>query len=228
MTDVLDTLTRCPLLAGLPPEALAQAAKLATVRDFAENQTMYSKGSSPKTLVVIQSGAVRVNTVSRAGKELTLMICGPDNWFGDAVFWPESPRLLGAVAHEDTRIIEFASDSFMALLAAFPQCYPVIIQQLGLRLRAALMVIEDDALRGIPARLARRLLFIAAFQYGRTDHPVSLRLTQEQLGTMLGITRQATQRAMQLLVAKELVELRYGSILLSDPAGLETFIAADE
>ncbi|MBW7472164.1 Crp/Fnr family transcriptional regulator [Marinobacter sp. M216] len=227
MTNVPDTLGSCDLLAGLPPEGIAEAARLATVRSFSEGQTIYRKGSSQKTLAVIESGSVRVNAISGAGKELTLMICGPGNWFGDGVFWEDTPRLYGAVAHESTRLIEFRSDTFARLLDAFPECYPVIVRQLGQRLRAALMVIEDDALRGIPARLARRLLFIATFQHGNPEPPVSLRLTQEQLGSMLGISRQAAYRALQVLLGEDLIEFRYGVIHLKDREGLEAFIARE-
>lgn len=224
MTDVLDTLGKCRLLAGLPQQGLKEAMSIASVRRFAEGQTIYQRGSSPRTMSVIASGSVRINAINGAGKEMTLMICGEDNWFGDAVFSPDSRRLYGAVAHEDTLLIEFSCEGFMALLETYPECYPVIIRELGCRLNAALRVISDDALQGIPARLARRLLFTAAFQHGRDDQPVDLKLTQEQLGTMLGISRQAAYRALQTLVAEELVEFRYGLVHLGDPAGLKNFI----
>eukprot|EP00163_Fabomonas_tropica_P013838 TRINITY_DN2543_c0_g3_i1.p1 TRINITY_DN2543_c0_g3~~TRINITY_DN2543_c0_g3_i1.p1 ORF type:complete len:229 (-),score=19.27 TRINITY_DN2543_c0_g3_i1:637-1323(-) len=228
MTDVLETLGKCRLFSGMPREGLEKASRIASVRSFAEGQTLYRKGSSPRTMAVIERGSVRVNAISGAGKEMTLMICGALNWFGDAVFSPDTPRLYGAVAHEDTRIIELSCDGFMGLLESYPACYPVIVRELGYRLKAALMVIEDDALRSIPARLGRRLLFIASFQHGSDDDPVNLRLTQEQLGTMLGISRQAAYRALQTLVAQQLVEFHYGMVYLKDPAGLKAFIERDE
>ncbi|GAA0687877.1 Crp/Fnr family transcriptional regulator [Marinobacterium maritimum] len=224
MNDVLETLAGCRLLAGLPREGVEQAARIARVLTFAEGQTIYTKGSTAKTLAVIESGAVRINAINTSGKELTLTICGPGNWFGDAVFCADATRAYGAVAHEPTRLIEFSSQEINALLEAYPQGYACIVRELGERLRAAFTVIEDDALKGIPERLARRLLFIAAFQYGRSDQPVSLKLTQEQLGNMLGITRQAANRAMQPLVEEGLLEYRYGQVYLKNPAGLEAFI----
>lgn len=227
MTDVYETLGRCRLFAGMPEEGLAEAARIAAVRAFSEEQTIYRKDRSPKTLAVIESGAVRVNAINGSGKELTLMICGPGNWFGDGVFWSDSPRLYGAVAHEDTKLIEFSAQGFTDLLARFPESYPVIIRELGQRLRSALMVIEDDALRSIPARLARRLLFIAAFQHGSRGEPVSVRITQEQLGSMMGISRQAAYRGLQVLLSENLIEFRYGVVQIKDGAGLEAFIALE-
>lgn len=228
MIDVLETLAGCRLLSGLPREGLEEAARIATVLAFAEGQTIYTKGSSAKTLAVVESGAVRINAINESGKEMTLTICGPGNWLGDAVFCAESSRAYGAVAHEPTLLLEFSSKEINALLEAYPQGYPCIVRELGQRLRAAFTLIEDDALRGIPARLARRLLFIAAFQYGSSAQSVSLRLTQEQLGNMLGITRQAANRAMQPLVQQGLLEYRYGQVYLKDLAGLEAFIVAND
>lgn len=228
MTDVLETLGTCRLFAGLPREGLEKAARLVTTRCFTEGQTIYQKGSSPRTMAVIESGAVRINAISGVGKEMTLMICGAGNWFGDAVFSADSPRLYGAVAHEEARLFEFPCDPFMALLDSYPECYSVIVRELGARLNAALMVICDDALQSIPARLARRLLFMAAFQHGCDERPVELRLTQEQLGTMLGISRQAAYRALQRLVGEGLVDYRYGSVRLRKPEGLKKFIEEGE
>ncbi len=228
MSDIVEILAGCRVLSGLPQEGLEQAARIARVLTFAEGQTIYSKGSTAKTLAVIESGAVRINALNAAGKELTLTICGAGNWFGDAVFAADATRAYGAVAHEPTRLLEFSSEEINALLETYPQAYAVIARELGQRLRAAFTVITDDALRSIPARLARRLLFIAAFQYGRSDQPVSLRLTQEQLGNMLGITRQAANRAMQPMVEQGLLEYRYGQVYLKDPTGLEAFISIED
>ncbi len=227
MATKLNTLRDCSLFEGLPPEGIAQAARIARGREFEEGQIIYRKGVSPKTLSVVESGSVRINAVSSAGKEMTLKICSAGSWFGEAVFFPESRRPYGAVAHEQTRILELSAADFNALLARHPQCYPSIIQHLGQRFEAALMVIEDDVLRSIPARLARRLLFSADFKTNSPVDSASLRLTQEQLGSMLGISRQATHRAIQKLKSEGLVDFSYGSIKINSKASLETFIAQD-
>jgi len=227
MIDVIEALANCDLVGQMSGAGQAEAARMCKVHSFSENQIIYQKGSSPKTMAMVESGSVRVNAVNSAGKEMTLMICGPGSWFGDAVFFAETPRLFGAVAHEPTTLIEFPAEEFTKLLASYPECYPAIIKHLAYRLQATLMVIEDDALRSLPARVARRLLLVADFQLGTHAESVSLRLTQEQLGNMLAITRQAAHRAMQVLMNEGLIEYGYGCIHLKSRKGLELFIAND-
>lgn len=227
MSSKHNILSQCRLFQAIPPEGIAEAALLARLREFEEGQIIYQKGISAKTLTLVESGSIRVNAVNSSGKEMTLMFCSAGNWFGDGIFFPDSPRPYGAVAHEQTRILEFAAADFIALLARYPQCYPSIIQQLGRRLEAALLIIEDDVLRSIPARLARRLLFAADFHIDGGADSASLRLTQEQVGNMLGISRQAIYRAMQKLKTEGLIDFSYGSISIISKAALEVFISRD-
>lgn len=225
MSTKLDALLKCHLFEGFPSQGLIEAAGIARAREFKKGHVIYRKGISPKTLAVIETGSVRINAVNSAGKEMTLKICSAGNWFGEAVFFPESGRPYGAVAHEQTRLLEFSATEFNVLLSNYPQCYPSIVQQLGERFEAAVMVIEDDVLRSIPARLARRLLFSADFRTSHSKDSASICLTQEQLGSMLGISRQAAYRAIQKLKSEGLVDFSYGSITINNKARLEAFIA---
>lgn len=227
MIDVPKALADCEFIGQMSEAGQAEAARICKVHSFSENQIIYHKGSSPKTMAMVASGSVRVNSVNAAGKEMTLVICGPGSWFGDAVFFAETPRPFGAVAHEPTILIEFPAEPFMKLLSSNPECYPSIIKHLAYRLQATFTVIEDDALRSLPARVAGRLLLVADFQLGEQVESVSLRLTQEQLGNMLAITRQAAHRSMQTLMNEGLIEFGYGYIHIKSRKGLKQFIASN-
>ncbi len=226
MTDITATLARCPLLLGFPPEGIKQIARLCRVNTFREGEQIYAKGVSAKALTVVGSGSVRVCSLNSAGKELTLTICGPGNWFGDAVFCAEAPRLWGAIAHEDCQTLELADAPFKAVMAAYPQCYPVMLDQVAGRLCAAITSLEEGSLLSLPARVGWRLLMLASYLTGdqRDSRTVRLKLTREQLGNTLGITRQAVQKAMQGFEQAGLVRLDYGTITLTNPQALAQFL----
>lgn len=226
MTDTLIALSNCPLFKGFPPESLTLAAELGRCHPFAAGEPIYTKGNSAKALAVVASGSVRINSSNAAGKECCLIICGAGSWFGDAVFCRTSPRLYGAVAHEAGELLEFGEAEVARLMAAYPHWYPTIVDQLARRLCATLTIIEDDALRSIPVRVGRRLLFLLAFHGGGPSkhQPVTLKLTREQLGSMVGMTRQGVQKAIQVFEQEGLVTLDYGTVTLENPAALETFL----
>ena len=87
-------------------------------------------------------------------------------------------------------------------------------------------MLEDIARLPLEARLAKRLLQVAQ-GYGEQDltpsdaaQPRRLRLPQEQLALMMGVSRQTVNKALKSLEAQGLVALRYGGIELLDPRAL--------
>lgn len=226
MSEKLEFLSRCALFSGFPQSALKEAAEICIYREFSEEQALYAGGAHSKRLTIVASGSVRITSFLPSGRESILAIIGAGNWLGDAIFSSVPARVYGATAHEAVQVLEFSEAQIKSLLKRYPQGYPVIVDQLASRLCAAMSIIEDDTARNTPARIGRRLLMLNMFQGdGKiTSQPVTLRLTREQLGNMIGITRQAVQKAIRVFEEAELISLDYGSIKLENPARLETFL----
>lgn len=226
--DVQAVMRSCPLLAGFPDEAFGEVAAMARIRRFGADDPIYDRGSMQSTLCVIASGTVRITSVNAAGREATLIIFDAGSWFGDTVFSPGMPRVYGATAHEEAVIVELPGEGFRRLMASYPESYPIALDLVSRRLWSAMSIIEDDALRGLTARIGRRLLFLAEIQGVRTSssEPVSLKLTREQLANMMGMTRQGVHSRIKDLESLGLLELRYGQITLCNPQGLQTHIQA--
>lgn len=87
MEEVKTLLAKCPVLSGLPDKGLSEAAQMTKVRCFDEKALICNKGALQSSLMVIAQGAVRVNSISSKGKEVTLMIFEAGGWFGDNVFF---------------------------------------------------------------------------------------------------------------------------------------------
>ncbi|MEI8597968.1 cyclic nucleotide-binding domain-containing protein [Vibrio sp. M60_M31a] len=81
-------LLQCPVLSGLPEEGINDAVQIARTEHFDEKALICNKGDKHSSLMVIAKGAVRVNSISTKGKEVTLMIFDAGGWFGDNVFSP--------------------------------------------------------------------------------------------------------------------------------------------
>lgn len=226
MTDIKAVLAQCPIFTGFPETAFHDLAAIARVRKFEVDELIYSKGSATSTLNVIAAGVVRISSVNPAGREATLVMFSAGTWFGDSVFSPGMQRVYGATAHEATTLIEVPGDAFRELMSKYPECYPVILDMVSRRLWATMSIIEDDALRGIAARIGRRLLFLAQLQ-GDGDigmAPVTIRITREHLANMMGMTRQGVHKWIKDFERQGLVKLAYGRITLSEPAVLQRYL----
>jgi CRP-like cAMP-binding protein len=97
---------------------------------------------------------------------------------------------------------------------------PVYWRQLALlmshKLRLTFINLEQLSLMPAPARLAHRLLMIAA-GYGEIDPPRRvLQLPQEQLASLLSLSRQTTNQLLKELQGQGILNLKYGEIEIVD------------
>ncbi|MEO8119162.1 MAG: Crp/Fnr family transcriptional regulator [Rhodoferax sp.] len=88
------------------------------------------------------------------------------------------------------------------------------------KLRAAFTALEDMAHLPLEPRLLKHLQLLAQ-GYGMRAGPARqrIRLPQEQLALMLGVSRQSVNKALQALEAKGAIALRYGQIELLTSSG---------
>ncbi len=226
MVDIRAVLAACPILAGVPDAGLDELVGLAKVETYAAGTTIYNKGASLSELSVIASGTVRLSSVSASGRESTLMLLDRGIWFGDNVFSPGVARVYGAVAHAATTLVVVPGEGFRGVLANHPQSYAHILDLVSRRLWAAMSVIEDDALRSVEARFARRLMFLVQFRGISMDSklPVTFHLTREHIANMLGLTRQTVHKVIKQFESAGLVRLEYGTVTVICPRDLDAYL----
>ena len=83
-------------------------------------------------------------------------------------------------------------------------------------------VLEDIAHLPLERRLAKRLWMVANAYGARTGEARRhVRMPQEQLALMLGVSRQSLNKALRSLETQGVVVRRYGTIELVDVAALE-------
>ena len=93
---------------------------------------------------------------------------------------------------------------------------------LAARVRGLYGLMEDATLRGLRARVARRLLALARGDATQSPEPrVSVALPQEALAMMLGVTRQTLSKELNALARDGVIALGYGRIDLLSPASLQ-------
>jgi CRP-like cAMP-binding protein len=92
-------------------------------------------------------------------------------------------------------------------------------------------LLEDAAFLGLAARLAKRLLYLA----DSNGEPapgggvrINMHLTQEELGKMLGKTRESIGKELKRWQRNGLISVRYGSIVIRDRERLLALVEAAE
>ncbi len=177
-------------------EAILSRARVRRLRDAA---VLATRGASAAEWCGVAKGAVRISTVSLAGKQVTLTYAEPGTWFGDIALFDGLPRTHDADAHGDTTLLVVSKSDFNALLAQHVELYEALLRLNCRRLRLMFEHFEDLNTRPLQARLARQLLLLAR-SYGVAEGDevrIGLQLAQEDIAQLLGASRQRVNQELK-------------------------------
>ncbi len=225
MKSVSDLLQKVPFLAVLPEEGRQHLAAAAKRRRFSRGQIIFHKDDPGRSLFLIEEGGVRIYLPSRQGGDLTLAFLGPGDFFGDLALLDGGPRSASAVASEDTVMLSLDRDDFTTLLHSRPQSATAVLAAVAGRLRQADEMASHLAFLDVAGRLANKLLELA--QAHGVPSPrgtlLDLPLTQEELASMVGVTRESVNRHLAAFRRRGLIERQGRRFLLLDPDGLRRY-----
>ena len=211
-----------PLFAGLSDRSLEDLAGSLGRRTFARGMIIFHKASSGQTMYIVESGKVRIFTLSESGQEVTLNIYGPGDVFGEFSLLDGLPRSAGAVAMEETVTLTLHRDHFFQHLEASPSMARSIIEVLTARLRFTTEHAESLAFLDVYGRVAMTLLDLAG-RYGTEKHGIELhlRLTQSELATWVAATRESVNKVLGTFRDQGLIAVEGHKITILDLEGLE-------
>lgn len=220
-----DLIRDVPLLARLSEpdvRALASHGRLHTYRPGA---LIFQEGDPGDSLHIVVEGAVRIAIMSTGGEEATVAILGPGECVGDLALLDGRPRSASAVAAQPTKTLVVTRDDFRQWLADRPAAALALLETLSLRVRRMDEAVADFAFLDLPHRLAKRLLDLAATypeKPGRAAGHVHIRITQGELASMLGVSRESVNKQLNAFAREAWIALGRGRITITNPEALRT------
>ena len=227
-----EILSRNQLLNRLEPDEMEEFLSLATIEEFRTNEVIFNKGGPGDRLYAILSGRVGINTVSREGKELFLNILDPGEVFGEIAVLDGMERTAGAKAMQPTKLVGIGRAELLQFLEQHPRLCLRLIEVLCERLRWTSDIIENTIFLQSPRRLAKRLLTLVE-RLGRPVEPgndragirIDMKLSQEDLGNMLGVTRESINTGLRSLQQSGVISHEGGYIIVHDVGILKDMIS---
>lgn len=172
------------------------------------------------------SGVVKVNNVAPSGKSTTLLGLAPGSWFGEGSLLKEESRRYDATALRDSEIAFMPKSTFLWLLDNSLFFNRFLISQLNKRLGQFIGAMENERLLDVDARVARSLA--AMFDSWYPQQTLMLKISQEEIGQLAGLSRQRVNSALKVLDERGLIRVNYGEIHVLDLAKLSTFHSEEQ
>ncbi|MEX2255653.1 MAG: Crp/Fnr family transcriptional regulator [Acidimicrobiia bacterium] len=183
------------LFQAMPEDALNELAPKTIVRELARNEVLFSQGDASSSLYVVAEGRIAIASQAGDGRETVIAVLEQGGLFGELPLFDDAPRMADARALVDTTVVELEYEPVREVLRARPDLLWVIVRLLVQRLRATDEALAELVFLDVPARTAKRLLELSA----DTDS-FTLPVTQEELASMVGASRERVNKAISLFL----------------------------
>jgi CRP/FNR family cyclic AMP-dependent transcriptional regulator len=192
--------------------------KFAPNRRFA---TLYSEGSPADSVLFLESGLVKICKRGEEAKEIILQIVAPGDLFGEQALGFETTRAAAAEVLQEGSIYLFPKDLFMRFCDSRPDMWRHIAQLLVHRKRDLEKKIELLCMHDVEYRILHYMAELAATFGAKLDgHEYALPLSQGELASLIGATRETTSTTLNLLARRGLVRLGRRQLVLASLDGV--------
>ena len=192
-------------------------------RRYPRNSRLFHEGDLSDSVIAILEGRVKLVVTTDAGDESLLGIRGPGELVGELAALDPAPRLASAVALEPLTVQALTADEFRAFVAENGRVALQLMRMLICRLR------EADRRRGefgaydAASRVARLLADLAAEHESPGRGRAVVRLSQQEIGELVGASRESVGRALAALRDRQLVTTGRRSVTVLETGALRSF-----
>jgi len=170
----------------------------------------------------VLDGLLKMSNDSALGMPITFTGVPPGGWFGEGTVIKREAYRYNIQALRRSLVTGISVQTFHWLLDRSIGFNRFVMMQLNERLGQFIAAREIDRLNSANERVARSL--------GALFHPVLypgvgelLRITQQELGYLVGLSRQRVNEALHALQRARVIRIEYGGLRVLDLDGLRSF-----
>ena len=215
-------LSGIPWLAVLSDEDRRVAEAALEVGNAQPGDRVCRWGAPPTYWFGVIDGLLKMSNVSAAGMQITYTGVPPGAWFGEGTLLKREPYRYNIEALRKSTVAGLPIEVFNRLLARSIPFNRFVMLQLNERLSQFIAAREIDRQNQPDARVARSLaaLFNPVLYPGVGE---VLRITQQELAWLVGLSRQRVNESLRSLQHGGLIRIEYGGLRVLDLVALQTY-----
>ena len=217
--------TQIPYFANLSAAAVGRIQSRLRRRDYQAGAMIFREDEACAGFKIVAKGLVRIYRISAEGRLHTLSLLRPVATFNEVAAVDGGKNPCNAMAVTQSVILTLSHDRLMNLLASEPDLLNNYVQSLAHVNREYIERLEDMTFRTIPSRLAKLFLHETTYAVHIADAPT--RLTQQEIASILGTTREVVGRALRGLLNAGLLRKEGRKVYIADRMGLEILAATN-
>ena len=213
LTD--DELDGVPWLRPLTADERDRVAPQLRIGDAEPGELICRRGRTATYWFGVVDGLLKMSTETADGHTITYSGLTAGGWFGEGTVMKREPYRYNVQALRKSLVAGLPVDTFHWLLDHSIGFNRFVMNQLNERLAQFIGTIEADRTPSPEQRVARNLAALA--------NPVLfpgvgevLRITQQELAYLVGLSRQRVNEALKTLAAQDVLRIEYGGLRVLD------------
>lgn len=190
-----------------------------TVIECKKNTYLFQEGDTIKGIYFIRKGKVQIGKVTPDGRELTLRLCGPNQFVGEFTLFSIKPKyMLDAKVIEDAVCVKIQIDDLEEALSNDAKLAVSFMKWMGINQQKMQSKFRDLMLHGKKGALYSTLIRMTNSYGVREENGIliDLTLTNQDLANYCGMTREVVNRLLSDLKKQEKVSMVNGKIFIHD------------
>lgn len=211
-----------PLLQGLSLRERDLVLSHGRQRVINRGQTVFSQGTTPEGIYLVESGRIRVFYNAPSGRELTLAYWDPGHFVGGPDIFGSGVHLWSGAAVVNSSVVLLPGKALRSLVMQIPTLGIGLIEGLAFKGKCYSALVQMLGTRSITERLAQLLLHLVDV-YGiqeRDGIVIGAAFTHADLAHMVGATRQWVTISLKRLQEQGIVICRKSQIIVCRPDAL--------
>ena len=232
--EIIENCVSCKLrkdkwFCGLSPDVLKSFSAVSHISTYPGSAVLFVEGQTPRGVLVLCSGRVKLSTTSRDGKILILKMAEPGEALGLSAVISGTPYELTAETVGPCQVNFMDREALMKLLDKHGELGLHSAQALSREFQSAYRDFHELVLaRSSAGKLARMLLSWGG-EHER-DGPgretrIRSSMTHEEIAQMIGSSRETVTRLLSELKKKELIRLEGSTLVIRNRPALEALAA---
>jgi CRP/FNR family transcriptional regulator, cyclic AMP receptor protein len=193
--------------ADLSEEEILALSSATKRRTFRSGEVIFHRDDPGQVLYMIKEGKVKICIISPDGQEVSLTVFGKGEVFGEFAILDGLPRSADAVALEKVECYTLQRSDFQNAILKNPKIAILVLEAMSKRLRNTNNMVEDLIFLDVYGRVAKKLLELADAHGVKTEEGVliEVRLTQQELASMVGASRESVNKVLGYFTDKNFI-----------------------
>lgn len=226
--NILDNCVTCSvrgehLFCNLSLQAAQRLNEIKSIAVYPKGAMLFIEGQQSRGVFVLCTGKAKLSTTSRDGKTIITKISEPGDVLGLNAVVSSVPYEVTAEMMEPGQANFVPRDSLLQLMKEFPEASVRLAQQLSRNYYTAYEEIRTLGLATSPSEKFAKLLLSWSTKPSQNDgsSQLKLTLTHEEIGEIIGTTRETVSRLFSEFRKKQLVQLKGATLVIRSRPALE-------